>query len=554
MKLNKQKIIILIISITAALAGLIVIQVKLLKDSYDQKEQVFNRNVISALNSTAKMLEVNETEVNIINYAVTSLSGKSRKLHSPNALSLKSENRKTEMIVLSNDDDKVKVHVKTGPGRKKTDSVSYSYSFNIPSGKDKILPENFNLDTLTHNRVYKFFSDEGGKKTVSSYSYYDIVDSLKGLDSLHKKQMVSGVMDKLILADRTPIEKRISRSQIDSLLKLNFRNYGINIDFNYGVITQMGDSSKLVLCDTNKTALEKSELKALLYPSDILPFKNFLTVVFPGSRYFFYKLILPQLILSAVFILIIIGSFVYTIRIIFLQKKFGGLIMDFINNMTHEFKTPISTIALASDAIAQPEINNNEEKLKKYNRIIQDENSRMKQQVDKILQMALLEEGDYELNLSVIDLHELINNAVGNLSVRVENLGGKLETNLSASNYRIKGDVVHLINIINNILDNAIKYSPEGAHIIVQTHNEGSKIILSFIDNGMGIDEDDLKRVFDKYFRVPTGNLHDIKGFGLGLSYVKLMVEGHSGEIKIKSKPGIGTTVDITLPVIKEIQ
>jgi two-component system phosphate regulon sensor histidine kinase PhoR len=228
--------------------------------------------------------------------------------------------------------------------------------------------------------------------------------------------------------------------------------------------------------------------------------------------------------------------------------------MDFINNMTHEFKTPISTIALASDAIAQPEINNNEEKLKKYNRIIQDENSRMKQQVDKILQMALLEEGDYELNLSTIDLHELINNAVGNLSVRVENLGGKLETNLSASNYRIKGDAVHLINIINNILDNAIKYSPEGAHIIVQTHNEGSKIILSFIDNGMGIDEDDLKRVFDKYFRVPTGNLHDIKGFGLGLSYVKLMVEGHSGEIKIKSKPGTGTTVDITLPVIKEIQ
>jgi two-component system phosphate regulon sensor histidine kinase PhoR len=553
MKLNKKKIIILILSITAALAGLIVIQVQLLKDSYDQKEQVFNRNVISALNSTAKMLEVNETEVNIINYAVTSLPGKSRKLHSPNALSLKSESRKTEMIVLSND-DKVKVHVKTGPGRKITDSVNYSYSFNIPSGKDKILPEKINPDTLPHNRVYKILSDEGGNKTVSSYSFYDIVDSLRGLDSLHKKQMVNRVMDKLILSDRIPIEKRISRSQVDSLLKLNFKNYGINIDYKYGVITQLGDSTKLVLSNTNMTVLDKSELKALLYPSDILPFKNFLTVVFPGSSYFLYKLILPQLILSAVFILIIIGSFVYTIRIIFLQKKFGGLIMDFINNMTHEFKTPISTIALASDAIAQPETLNNEEKLKKYNGIIQDENSRMKQQVDKILQMALLEERDYELNLSVIDLHELINNAVGNLSVRVENLGGKLETNLSASNYRIKGDVVHLINIINNILDNAIKYSPEGVHIIVQTHNEGSKIILSFIDNGMGIDEDDLKRVFDKYFRVPTGNLHDIKGFGLGLSYVKLMVEGHSGEIKIKSKPGIGTTVDITLPVIKEIQ
>ena len=222
--------------------------------------------------------------------------------------------------------------------------------------------------------------------------------------------------------------------------------------------------------------------------------------------------------------------------------------------MTHEFKTPISTIALASEAIAQPEIHNDEGKLTKYNGIIQDENFRMKQQVDKILQMAVLEQGDYELNLAAVDLHELINNAVGNISVRVEDRGGKLETNLSASSHRIKGDAVHLINIINNILDNAIKYSPEGVHIIVQTHNEDSRIILSFIDDGIGIDSENLNRVFDKYFRVPTGNLHDIKGFGLGLSYVKLMVEGHNGDIKIKSKPGTGTTVDISFPVIKDLQ
>jgi two-component system phosphate regulon sensor histidine kinase PhoR len=535
MKLNKVKIIILTCLITAALAGLIILQVQLLKDSYEQKEQVFNRNVISALNSTAKMLEVNETANNILDYAVTTLPAKSGKLPLRLPHPVKG---KTEMVVISNNDS-VHVHVNTRTGKNK--SGSYSYSYNVSSGKDELLP-----NTIS--------SKDGSKKIVSSYSFYDVVDNLKELDSLHKKQMVTRVMDKMILADRIPIEKRITGSEIDSLLKINFKNYGINIDYNYGVITQLKDSTKLVLGTPNEDALRKSDLRALLYPSDIYPVKNFLAVVFPGSRYFLYKQILPQLILSALFILIIIGCFIYTIRIIFLQKKFGGLIIDFINNMTHEFKTPISTIALASEAIAQPEIHNDEGKLKKYNRIIQDENFRMKQQVDKILQMAVLEQGDYELNFASVDLHELVNNAVSNISVRIEDRGGKLETNLSASSHRIKGDAVHLINIINNILDNAIKYSPEGVHIIVQTHNEDSRIILSFIDDGIGIDSDDLNRVFDKYFRVPTGNLHDIKGFGLGLSYVKLMVEGHNGDIKIKSKPGTGTTVDISFPVIKDLQ
>jgi two-component system phosphate regulon sensor histidine kinase PhoR len=458
---------------------------------------------------------------------------------------------KTELVVFS-DDDSVHVQVNTGAGKNK--SGSYSYSYNTSSGKNEPLPNIDRPDTFPQNSVYTISSKDGGKKIVSSYSFYDVVDNLKGLDSLHKKQMVSRVMDKMILADRIPIEKRIKGSEIDSLLKINFKNYGISIDYNYGVITELKDSAKMVLGTANEEALRKSELRALLYPSDIYPVKNFLSVVFPGSRYFLYKQILPQLILSVLFLLIIIGGFIYTIRIIFLQKKFGGLIIDFINNMTHEFKTPISTIALASEAIIQPEIHNDEVKLKKYNDIIRDENSRMKQQVDKILQMAVLEQGDYELNLAAVDLHELINNAVGNISVRIEDRGGKLETNLSASRHRIKGDAVHLINIINNILDNAIKYSPEGVHIIVQTHNEDDRIILSFIDDGIGIAGDDLNRVFDKYFRVPTGNLHDTKGFGLGLSYVKLMVEGHNGDIKIKSKPGAGTTVDISFPVIKDLQ
>jgi two-component system phosphate regulon sensor histidine kinase PhoR len=204
---------------------------------------------------------------------------------------------------------------------------------------------------------------------------------------------------------------------------------------------------------------------------------------------------------------------------------------------------------LASKAIARPDILPDSDRVLRYNEIIHDENSRMKQQVDKILQMAVLEDGDYELNLVPLDVHGVIQKAVENIALQVERKGGKIRCKLEAESHMLSADAVHLANIIYNLLDNANKYSPEEPHIEVTTRNADGLLKISIHDEGIGMKEEDASRAFEKYFRVPTGNQHDVKGFGLGLSYVKLMVEAHNGEVSISSSPGKGTTVDLSFPM-----
>jgi two-component system phosphate regulon sensor histidine kinase PhoR len=216
--------------------------------------------------------------------------------------------------------------------------------------------------------------------------------------------------------------------------------------------------------------------------------------------------------------------------------------------MTHEFKTPISTVSLASEAISRPDVIADKEKVSRYNNMIQSENRRMRGQVEKILQMAVLEEGDYELKLEDVDVHRVIEKAVASIALQVENRQGHVDCSLAAENPIIKADAVHLENIINNILDNANKYSFQNPQIRVSTQNQDHGIMVSIEDNGMGISEKDKKQVFEKYYRVASGNLHDVKGFGLGLSYVRLMVEAHGGKISLESKEGRGTAVKIYFP------
>jgi two-component system phosphate regulon sensor histidine kinase PhoR len=259
-------------------------------------------------------------------------------------------------------------------------------------------------------------------------------------------------------------------------------------------------------------------------------------------------------LLSSSFILlgVVVFGFVYTVRTIYKQRQFAGLMVDFINNMTHEFKTPISTIALASEALANPEIVRDENRLLRYNRIIRDENTRMRNQVEKILEMAALEEGDYELNIAAVDAHKIIADAVQNIALQIEKRGGKIECQLRAAAPVIDADEVHLANIIHNLLDNANKYSPETPVIKIATENDGDGLHIRIADNGIGLRPEDQKRVFEKYYRVPTGNVHDVKGFGLGLSYVRLMVEAHGGTITVKSEYQKGSEFEIWLPLRQE--
>lgn len=222
---------------------------------------------------------------------------------------------------------------------------------------------------------------------------------------------------------------------------------------------------------------------------------------------------------------------------------------DFINNMTHEFKTPIATISLAADSIASPKVITDEGKINRFVGIIRQENKRMLQQVEKVLQMALIDKKDFQLKISEVDMHELIRQAVDHLSLQVQQREGNIDVRLEADTAIIEGDHTHLSNVIHNLLDNANKYSSGSPEIMISTVNSNEGILVHVEDKGIGMTKEDQKHIFDKFYRVHTGNLHDVKGFGLGLSYVKAITSAHQGYIDVKSEPGKGSKFSIYLPL-----
>jgi len=217
--------------------------------------------------------------------------------------------------------------------------------------------------------------------------------------------------------------------------------------------------------------------------------------------------------------------------------------------MTHEFKTPIATISLSSEMLLKSEVNSFPYKTKRYAQVIFDENARLQKQVDQLLQLSVLEKGEYTLKLKEIDLHRIIRRMAGHFSVMAQKKGGMINTKLEATVHQIRADKTHLSNIISNLLDNAVKYSPEKPEIMISTRNERDRVIITVSDNGIGISPENRKEVFRKLYRVPTGNLHDVKGFGLGLYYVKTMVEAHHGSVRLNSELNKGTTFIVELPI-----
>jgi two-component system phosphate regulon sensor histidine kinase PhoR len=241
-------------------------------------------------------------------------------------------------------------------------------------------------------------------------------------------------------------------------------------------------------------------------------------------------------------------SFWYTIQVIFRQKQLSEIKNDFINNMTHEFKTPIATISLAADSIGSPVVMGNPDKIRRFIDIIRQENRRMNSQVERVLQMALIDKKDFELKITEVNVHDLVLQAVDNFSLQVEKREGIIRTELLADKPVIEADATHLTSVIHNLLDNANKYSPEKPDITVSTRNVPIGIEITVTDHGMGISKEARKHIFDKFYRVHTGNIHDVKGFGLGLSYVKAIMVAHKGLVDVKSEPGKGSSFSLTLP------
>jgi two-component system phosphate regulon sensor histidine kinase PhoR len=340
----------------------------------------------------------------------------------------------------------------------------------------------------------------------------------------------------------------IDTSLLASLLIQYIDYHKLDPDYEYAILKTSNDSIIYSSADVIPKSLKKNCLKACL--SCLWKEEYFhLEVYFPSQ----YKAVLVEmsvwLIFTAIFILIIVFSFMYIVNTVIKQKKLSEIKNDFINNMTHEFKTPISTISLASEVLLHADAAASPERIEKYARIIYDENIRMRGQVDRVLQVARLDKDEFSLTKSEFDLHQLVKETVKNLCFEKCEEQTTLHYQLRADDHVLNADEMHIKNVVTNLVDNAIKYSMNGTTLNIGTRNRQEGIVLSIEDNGIGMSKEELKHIFDKFYRIPTGNIHNVKGFGLGLYYVKNMVDAHGGEIHVTSEINKGSRFDIYLPL-----
>jgi two-component system phosphate regulon sensor histidine kinase PhoR len=343
---------------------------------------------------------------------------------------------------------------------------------------------------------------------------------------------------------------------LETLLKKEFYNQNIHQDFIYGIYDCFVDT--ILLSNMIHYSKDKAYITTKNKPSEIstesLNLKkdgHYFTVFFP---YFTAKSIEPAIFISpwiyiSIIIVLVLIFFGYSLAIIIRQKRLSEVKTDFINNMTHELKTPISTISLSSEMLMRIDLNEDPEKIRKYAGIIYKENKRLENQVERVLNVAKLDKDKVVLNKENFDVHELLAEVKENFEFNQLNQGGKIELNCAAENYKIQADPVHLTNVVYNLLDNAVKYCSIIPQIVLYTRNEKNLLVIEITDNGIGMKREDLKQIFEKFYRVPTGNIHNVKGFGLGLYYVKLIIEAHQGKIEVKSTLNKGTTFIIYLPI-----
>jgi len=451
-----------------------------------------------------------------------------------------------------------------------TDSVTNSISFRMQAGFYKNQTRQNNTDVIDLQNQYR--KNKYPDVRSLSDSVIVLMDNKNKLDSILmagesstillpeyndlkkkieiKKQQLDKIVSKMLVNDRN-IETRLSKIDFEKIIKNELVNRGIDIDFEYAVISQNTD---IAMKSENFNPGENTKLYTTrLFPQDIFQQNsNYLRIYFPGQKSFLFKSVGTIGMTSVSLTLIIIGIFIFTLWVIFRQKKLSEIKNDFVNNMTHELKTPISTISLASQMLNDKSIPKEHKNLSHISGIIDTESKRLGVQVEKVLQMAIFDKGKIKLKPKILDVHEILDSALNNFRLQVKKRGGSLNAELNATSTIIHADEVHINNVFSNLLDNAMKYCKEFPEISISTRNKKREIIISIEDKGIGISKDNQKRIFEKFYRVPTGNVHNVKGFGLGLSYVKKIVEIHQGNLSVKSEINKGTIFDISLPLYNE--
>jgi len=541
--INRSNIRIIIALLTLALSGLIAIQIYWINNAIDLERQRFETNVANAMQNVVDLVERQEVASKVRKSFDASRQGKMFFMGIDSIIS-KNISRKdttTSGLVYWNE---------VSPGELQTEFRQLNQDGTIESVSEIRNDSTGTVEyrkrrTLKQTNGQPFFSD------ITSE-----VSSLEGntdprLDRLMKKSgLVNDIFRELFNVNaNSGIEERVNPLLIDSLLHAELETAGISADFEFGLYDFINNKLFMDHPSDHARELMRSKFRVRLFPHDILYHPDYLMLYFPSQESYVFNNLWVMFGSSAFFILILIGSFYYTIHTIIRQKRLSDIKNDFINNMTHELKTPISTISLACEALNDPDLNKSATTATNYTRMIAEENKRLSILVENVLRSAMLDQSDFRLRNDSLDMHELIQRVIKSFQVHFERRKVHLKVSLEAKNFKLTADQVHLTNAVFNLIDNALKYTPESPEIAVTSFNQGGYFCLAVADNGVGISRDQHKKIFDKLYRVPTGNVHNVKGFGLGLSYVKSIIEKHRGLIKLESELGVGSTFTVFIPL-----
>lgn len=546
--MNRQKFTGIILLMAFSLLGIIAVQIFWMNKAVTIKEEQFNQQVNQALSRASFRIERNQNANFMTNFFRGMPQVQIRQTINPNTIETQEDSIFIEFSEFWQDNNSSKVHVLKGDNNARV----------LKKNKDGLETIEYSFDTIIEG--------DGTTQRIQTYSQITKPDenvlvlnnettSGNSASANPMEEQLNEVMEQMILEFSIrdiPMEERLSYSIIAPTLEYELKNVNLPLKFEYAITDFKGNYYDKLKTKGFDKKQSKNAYKTTLFPSDILMQSDQLELYFPEKRNYLLNSLVWPFSGSLLFTLIILITFYFTLKIIYNQKKVSEIKTDFINNMTHEFKTPIATISLAADTISNPNILNFPDKVSRFIEIIKDENRRMNRQVESVLKMALIDKKDFNLNVKDNQVHTLIEHAVKNISLQVDQKGGKIELELLAENDLLKIDETHFANLVYNLLDNANKYSLNSApEIKVSTYNLNGNFYLAVADSGIGMDKETQDKIFEKFYRVPTGDVHTVKGFGLGLSYVKAIVMQFKGNVSVTSQKDKGSTFTIEIPLKK---
>lgn len=501
--------------------GLLFMQLSYIEEMAKMKKEQFDESVNRSLYRASRNLEVNET----LRYLEKNIND--------------TEHREGKRDSVDN---------RYGTN---ADGVAHAHGHNTDGKTDKVY-SSFQLKTITMkpSSVPKAIILRFDKNTLDEASK-SLQENVRNRYVYQKTLLDEVVYNILYTASDKPLKERINFRLLDQDLRAELLNNGINIPYHFTVSTS--DGREVYRCPDYTDEGDAYTYSQILFRNDPSPKMGVLRIHFPDINSYIFSSI-RFMIPSVVFTIVLLITFLFTIIVIFRQKRYTEIKNDFINNMTHELKTPIASISLASQMLNDASVSKSETMMKHLSGVINDESKRLRFLVEKVLQMSMFDKEKAVFKKKELDLNEMVEGVAHSFSLRVEHTGGKIYTDIEAVNSKIYVDEIHFQNVIFNLMDNAVKYrNPDRPlDIYLKTWNDAEHLYLSVRDTGIGIKKENLKKIFEKFYRVHTGNRHDAKGFGLGLAYVKKIIDLHKGEVKVDSEYGKGTCFVISLPIIKD--